>query len=197
MKLKDLFKTKKKEKMSGLSQILCGNETFLPDDPFVIYTAFAVVSEYGGIIEKWSGVPHVSEETLPYPKKDIQKAIELLLNFLKNENNSWERLKEEYADIAELLITDNYYKALRVGYIELAKFIPKEDAESCLLATVFLNELENKGKTKEETALAVKENSWIKNAFKISEEIKDNKAQRLKYLQKNYGKEDFIFASHS
>lgn len=195
MKLKDLFKTKKKEKISGLSQILYGNKIFSPDDPFVIYMAFAVVSEYGGIIEKWSGVPHVSEETLPYPKKDIQKAIELLLNFLKNEKNSWDRLKEKHIDIAEWIITNKYYKALRFVYIELAKFIPKNDAEICLLATVFLNKPENKGKTNEETVLAVRENPWLNKAFKVSKEIKENKVQRLKYLQENYGKENFIFVS--
>ncbi|HEC99134.1 MAG TPA: hypothetical protein ENN18_01945 [Proteobacteria bacterium] len=197
MKLKDLFKTKKKQKTSGLSQILNGNEIFLPDDPFVIYFACSVVSRYSEILVKSLGLSNVSEEILPCPKKDIQKAIELILNFLKNENNSWERLKEEYADIAELLITNNYYKALRVGYIELAKFIPKEDAEICFLATAFLNELENKGKTNEETVLAVRENPWLNKAFKVSEEIKENKVQRLKYLQENYGKEDFIFVSHS
>ena len=195
MKLKDLFKTKKKQKISGLSQILNGNEILPPDHPNLIYIAVGIVSKYGAIMEKSSGLSNVSEEVLPYPKKDIQKAIELLLNFLKNEKNSWEELKEKYTDIAELIINNNFYLALKVGYRDLAKFIPKEDAELYSQATVFLNELENKGKTNEETVLAVRENPWLNKAFKVSEEIKENKVQRLKYLQENYGKEDFIFVN--
>ena len=195
MKLKDLFKTKKKQETSALSQILNGNEILPPDHPNLIYIAVGVVSEYGEILEKSSRLSNVSEEALPYPKKDIQKAIELLLNFLKNENNSWESLKEKYTDIAESIITINFYKALRVGYIELARFIPKEDANLCLQATIFLNEPENKCKTNEDKALAIKENSWLNNALKVSEEIEENKFQRLKYLQENYGKEEFIFVS--
>ena len=195
MKLKDLFKAKKKQDASALSQILTGNKILPQDHPNVIYMAVGVVSEYGEILEKSSGLSNVSEEVLPYPKKDIQKSIELLIGFLKNGKNSWGNLKEKYADIAESIITDNFYKALRVGYIELAKFIPKDDANLCLKATVFLNEPENKGKTNEEMAQVIKETPWLSNALQVSEEIERDKTQRLKYLQENYGKDDVIFTS--
>jgi hypothetical protein len=195
MKLKNLFKTKKKQEPSALSQILSGNEILPQDHPNVIYMAVGIVSEYGEILEETSSLSNVPEEALPYPKKDIQKAIELLLNFLKNRKDSWGNLEENYSDISRSIINNSFYSALRAGYIELAKFIPKNDANLCLKATVFLNEPENKDKTNEEMALAIKENPWLSNALRVSDEIEQSKIQRLKHLQGNYGKEDFIFSS--
>ena len=195
MNLKDLFKTTKKRETSALSQILNGNETLPQDHPNVIYIAVGVVSEYGKILDKTSGLSNVPEEALPYPKKDIQKSIELLLNFLKNGKNSWGNLKEKYTDFAESIISNKFYRALRAGYIELARFIPKDDADLCLQASVFLNEPENKIKTNGEMALALKDNPWLRNALQISEEIEEGKIQRLNYLQENYGKENFFFTS--
>jgi hypothetical protein len=195
MKLRDLFKAKKKQETSALSRILDRNEILPLNHPNLIYIAVGVVSEYDEMLEEASGLPNVSEETLPYPKKDIQKAIELLLNYLKNENKSWESLRKKYPDIAESMITDDFYKALRVGYIDLARFISKEDANLCLRAAIFLNEPENKCRTTEENALAIKNNYLLNNALKVSEGIKEDKFQCFQYLQNNYGEKDVIFLS--
>lgn len=194
MKLRNFFKPRKKQTASAITQILNGNEILPEDHPNVIYLAVDVVSEYGKILENTSGLSSVSEEALPFPKKDIQKAIELLLSFL-NKKKSWDDLKEKYPDLAESIINNSFYQALRTGYVELAKFIPKDDSNLCLKATIFFNEPENRDKTDEQIALSIKENPWLNKAMSISIKIEESKGQRLKHLKAAYGEEDYIFAS--
>jgi len=77
-----------------LSEII-DDKSLTWDHPKVIQLATEVISDYGAVIKKTSkmmfGVP---ESMLPYPKKDIREAIELLLCFLKNKS-LWEELREE------------------------------------------------------------------------------------------------------
>lgn len=191
MKLRDFFKSKRKETAIANLQILDGKE--IPSDhPNVVYLASEIVSEFGAVLEKKSnfllGVP---EEDLPYSKIEIQKAIEVLLGFLNNQN-SWKTLKEKYPDLAITIITNEFYRALRVGYIELARFISKEEAGICEKAAVLLSEPENHGKSIEDMAKEIN-TPWFEKVIQINQEIADDSSFRLRNLQGSFGKKDFLF----
>jgi hypothetical protein len=154
--------------------------------------ASVIVSEYGYVLENTSKLIFgVSEEYPPYSKNEIQKAIEVLLRFLTNQN-SWKTLKEKYPYLAKTIITNEFYGALRVGYIELAKFIPNEEADIYVKAVRLLSEPENQGKSIEDVAKVINR-PWFEKVIQINRKIADDSSFRLGNLQENYGKEDFLF----
>jgi hypothetical protein len=191
MKLRDFFKPRKKKTSSAISQIFSGKE--IPwDHPNVVHLASEIVSEFGARLEKTSKlILGVSEEHLPYSKDEIQKAIEILFRFL-NSQNSWKKLKEKYPDLAKTIITDEFYGALRVGYIELAKFIPNEEADICEKAAMLLSESKNHGKSIEDVAKEIN-TPWFEKVIKINRKIADESSLRLRNLQETFGKEVFLF----
>jgi hypothetical protein len=192
MKPRNFFKSKKKKKASAVSQILSGRE--IPwDHPNVVYLASEIVSEYGLVLEKTSKlILGVSEEHLPYSGNEIQKAIEVLLRFLNNQN-SWRNLKEKYPDLARTIITNEYYKALRVGYIELAEFIPDEEANICEKAALLLMEPENQRKSIEGVAQEIS-TPWFEKVIQINRKIAEDRSLRLRSLQEKYGKDDVLWS---
>lgn len=121
-------------------------------------TAEKIVNEYGRVLEQTShlvfGTP---ESLLPYKKEIIKEAIKMTLDALEPEE---QKIQEH----------------LRVGYIELARFIPDEEAEIAskgqnLLTSCSLNA------SKEEILEYLKHNTTPENSkcidltIKISEKI--------------------------
>jgi len=191
MKLRDFFKPRKKKTSSAISQIFSGKE--IPwDHPNVVHLASEIVSEFGAQLEKTSNlILGVSEEHLPYSKDEVQKAIEILLRFLNNQN-SWKNMKEKYPDLTKTIITNEFYGALRVGYIELAKFIANGEADICEKAAMLLSEPQNQGKSIEDVAKEIN-TPWFEKAIQINRKIVDDSSLRFRDLQENFGKENFLF----
>ena len=98
MILRKLFKKQKKDKDSAIRQILEGEALEL-DNPFVVYVATEIVSEFGDVLEKTSKfIWGVSENRLPHSKQLVETAIEVLLMFFQNEE-SWGRFKKAFPDV--------------------------------------------------------------------------------------------------
>ena len=133
----------------------------------------------------------VSEKRLPYHKKEIEAAIELLLKFLNNKE-SWGKLKQKYPQIAAEIMTDRYYNALKVSYMELAKFVPDNEADPCEKASWLLHEPHNQGKTIDEIIDELKF-SWFQEVIQINKRISEDSSSRLKRLQDNFGKKEILF----
>lgn len=189
MKLKSLFKYKSKEKPSIISKILNADEW---DHPNLIYLASVIISEYGAVLDQTSNLTlGVSEKRLPYHKEEVEAAIELLLKFLNNKE-SWGKLKQKYPKIATEIITDRYYNALKVGYMELAKFVPDNEAEPCEKASRLLQKPENQGKTIDEIIDELK-SSWFEEVIQINKRISEDSSSRLKRLQDDFGEKDILF----
>ena len=182
---------KKQKKVSAISQIPSGKD--IPwEHPDVIYFAAGIVSEYGAILEKTSTVPiGISENLLPYSKREIEEAVEILLHFLKS-GASWNDLEQKYPHLGDLIITNDYFKSLRIGYIDLAKFIPEKDAELCRKATKLFQKPENKGKVSGELLHDIT-SPWFEEVAKISERIASDSLERYALLKEKYGEEDVIF----
>jgi hypothetical protein len=186
MKFKNLFRSKTKKKTSAISQILNGEHEEW-DHPNFVYLASEIVSEYGAVLEQTSNLTMgVSEKRLPYLKKEIQAAIELMLKFLNNKE-SWFKLKKKYPETARTIITDQYYNALRAGYIELAKFVPDNEGDLCESASKLLER-----KTTEDITEEIKL-SWFEEAIQINQRIMQESSSRLKILHHKFGKEDNLF----
>lgn len=189
MKLKSLFKYKPKEIIPTISKILNADES---DHPNLVYLASVIVSEYGAVLDETSNLTlGVSEKRLPYRKEEIQAAIELLLKFLNNKD-SWGKLKQKYPKIATEIITDRYYDALRAGYIELAKFVPDNEAGVCEKASGLLNKPENLGKTIYEIIDELRL-SWFEEVIQINKRISEDSSLRFKRLQDNFREKDILF----
>ncbi len=189
MKVKNLSKYQSKEKSSNISKILNADEW---DHPKLVYLASVIVSEYGAVLDETSNLTFgVSEKRLPYHKEEIQAAIELLLKFLNNKE-SWAKLKQNYPTIATEIITDHYYNALKVGYIELAKFVSDNEAEVCEKASRLLDKPENKGKTIDEIIDELR-SSRFEEVIQINKRISEDSSSRLKRLQDSFREKDIIF----
>lgn len=172
-----------------MPEILNGKDM---DHPNEVYMATEIVGEYGAILEKTSKLIFgASEKLLPYPKPIIQDAIELLLKFLNNQN-SWRNLEKKYPDVASFIITDEYYRALRTGFIQLSQFIPDEEANICEKAALIMNEPQNKGKSIDDMIEGIR-SPWFDEIIQINRRIEEDSSLRLRKLQDKYGKEDVIF----
>jgi hypothetical protein len=186
MKFKNLIKSKITKKGSVLLQIF-NDEHDKWDHPNFIYLASKIISEYGSVLEQTSNLAlGVSEKRLPYHKREIQAAIELMLKFLHNKE-SWIKLKKEYPGTAREIITNKYYNALKVGYIELAKFVSDNEGGLCEKASRLLEE-----KTTERITQEI-ESSWFKKAIQINQRIIQEASYRGKILHHKFGKEDNLF----
>lgn len=179
-----LFKKKQKDKGSAIRQLIDG-EALDPENPFVIYIATEIVSDFGEILEQTSRfVWGVSEKRLPYSKEEIQKAIELIFIFYQNEE-SWDRFKKSYPEISELIFTNKYYGALRCGYLELAKFINEDDAQVCEKAIRVIS----KAKLSEDDIKKLK-SLGLQRAVEVNKRIATETSSRLRELQEKYGVQD-------
>ena len=184
MILQKLFKKQQKSKDSAIKQILEG-ETIELDNPFVIYVATEIISEFGDVLEETSKfIWGVSENRLSHSKKEIQSAIDVLLKFFQNEK-SWGRFKKAYPDLSEILFTNRYYGALRCGYLELAKFIKDDDAQICEKA---IRVISKKEITKDD--IIKLEKLGFHRAIEVNKEISSETHSRLKELQEKYGIQD-------
>lgn len=162
------------------------------DHPNSVYLASVIVSEYGAALDQTSTFTlGVSEKRLPYHKKEIEAAIELLLKFLNNKA-SWSKLKQKYPQIASEIMTDRYYKALKAGYTELAKFVPDDEAEPCEKASRLLHEPHNQGKTIDEIIDELKL-SRFQEVIQVNKRISEDSSLRLKRLQGNFGGKEILF----
>ena len=86
MKLKNPFKLRSRAKPKAVLEIPNADEWDHPDS---VYLASVVVSEFGAVLDQTAIFTlGVSEKRLPYHKREIEAAIELLLRFLNNEE-SW------------------------------------------------------------------------------------------------------------
>jgi hypothetical protein len=184
MILKKLFKKQQKSKDSAIKQILEGEAIEL-DNPFVIYVATEIVSEFGDVLEQTSKfIWGVSENRLSHSKQEIQNAIDVLLKFFQNEK-SWGRFKKTYPELSEILFTNRYYGALRCGYLELAKFIKDDDAQICEKA---ISVISKKAITKDD--IIKLEKLGCHRAVEVNKEISSETHSRLKELQGKYGIQD-------
>lgn len=189
MKIMNLFKSTNTKKALSMPEILNGKDM---DRPNVVYMATEIVGEYGAILEKTSKLIFgASEKLLPYPKPIIQDTIELLLKFLNNQN-SWRNLEKKYPDVASFIITDEYYRALRTGFIQLSQFIPDEEANICEKAALIMNEPQNKGKSIDDMIDVIR-SPWFEEIIQINRRIAEDSSLRLRKLQDKYGKEDVLF----
>jgi hypothetical protein len=188
MKFKNPFSFRSRPKPSMIS-ILSNTDEW--DHPDSVHLASIVVGDYGAVLNQTSiFVFGVSEKRLPYPKKEIEAAIELLLKFLNNKE-SWGKLKHEHPQMAAEIMTDRYYNALKVGYVELAKFLPYDEAEPCERASRLLQKqhnLETVDGLIDEFKLP-----WFEEVLHIKKRISENSSLRLKWLQNNFGTENILF----
>jgi len=174
-------------KSSMLSEII-DDKSLTWDHPKVIQLAAEVISDYGAVIKKTSkmmfGVP---ESMLPYPKKDIREAIELLLRFMKNKS-SWEGLKEKCPDTADLILTNKYYNALRMAYSKLAKFIPDSEAKLAIKAASLFN---TTGVEEFDDLRGELSSFWFKKAREIQRRVNEESSLLMEEIEEKYGKKLF------
>jgi hypothetical protein len=186
MKFKNPFSFRSRPKPSATSNLSDDGTNHLNS----VYLASVVVSEYGAVLEENSIYTlGVSEKRLPYPKKKIEAAIELLLRFLHKKEH-WGKLKQKYPQIAAEIMTDRYYKALRVGYMELAKFLSNDEAEPCERASRLLkkqHDIETIDGVIDELKLP-----WFEEVLQINKRITADSSLRLKRLQDNFGTKETL-----
>ena len=170
-----------------LSEVI-DNKSLKWDNPQVIQLAAEVISDYGATIKKTSNMMFgVPESMLPYPKKDIREAIELLLRFMKNKS-SWEDLKEKCPDTADVILTNKYYNALRIAYTKLAKFIPDNEAKLAIKAA----SLFNTSPTEEFDEIRGELSScWFKKAREIQRRVNEESSLLMEEIEEKYGKKLF------
>ena len=93
--------------------------------------ALTIISEYGEVLEQTSNmVSGVPESKLPYSKEVIKNSILMWSASLQNKSFR-ELVKKEYSELTDRILSEEFYDSLEVGYIELAKFIPDQEAEFC------------------------------------------------------------------
>jgi len=93
MTFKNLFSFRPKPRPSATSNLSDDDEWV---HPTAVYSASVVVSEYSAVLEENSIYTlGVSERRLPYPKEEIEAAIEFLLK-CQHSKESWRNLKREY-----------------------------------------------------------------------------------------------------
>ncbi len=191
MNILNIFRSEKK-KVSALSQILSGKE-ISRNHPNVVYLASSILGEYGAVLEKTSNVPiGVSDKLLPYSKSEIQEAIVLLLSFL-NSKDSWDAVEQKYPYLSKFILTNEYYKSLRTGYIELSKFITEKDAELCAKASKLLSKDEEYNvKSIDDLAQEIG-SPWFEKVVKINKRITEESLVRLAYIYERYGEKEHIF----
>lgn len=189
MNFKNPFRFKSKPKASIISRMSNVDEW---DNPNSVYLASIIVSEYGAVLDQTSIFTlGISEKRLPYNKKEIEAAIELLLKFLTNKK-SWRELRQKYPQIAAEILTDRFYNALKTGYMELAKFVPDGEAEPCEKASRLLNEPHNLGKTIDEIVDELNL-LWFQEIIQVNKRISEDSSLRLKRLQDNFGGKEILF----
>jgi hypothetical protein len=179
---------------SIISKILSGNEAMW-DEPNIILLGTHIINEYGAVLEKTSTMVYgASESLLPYPKEEIRKTIDLLLHFMKNEI-SRDKFKSKYPEEADKIFTNEYYSALKAGYIELAKFIPNDEAKLTAKALLLFDKPKNQVKTIDNIRDLAKELSspWFEKFNKIQHRIAKESSLLLEEIQGKYGKEDKLF----
>ena len=186
MDLKPVLKRQKKVNKSAILQLFKNEDTGTVY-PNAIILGTVIIGEYGKILEQYPKiVVPVSDKLLPYSKKEIEKSIELLLEFLKDAN-SHEFFKSKYPEISKFNFTKIYYSSLRSGYIELANFINEEDAKICLKGIEFLD---NKG-FKHDTIKKMEDlNLNLERVIEIKKSILLDTQTRNKKLNEKFGDED-------
>ncbi|MFC1551867.1 hypothetical protein ACFL6P_04800 [Candidatus Latescibacterota bacterium] len=158
------------------------------DHSKVVKLATDVICDYGQTIESTSkmmfGAP---ESLLPYQKKYIREAIVILLNFMKDKN-AWDDFRVECPEIADSILTNKYYNALRSAYVKLARFIPDCDAELAMKAS----RLFSNSKTEEMENIRVDLSSaWYKKARDLQRKVNDESTALLEEIEEKYGKKIF------
>ncbi len=159
------------------------------NNPNVIWIAIVIFSAYGVVLEKTSKMVFgVSKSLLPYPEEDIKEAIDLLLTYLENKSR-WDELRREFPDVAGSILTNKFYNALKVGYIQLAKFI--SDDEEAKIAVKLGTFLMQKSELNEEDKEKFKE---IRSALiKVQQKIGRESTILFEELIKKHGKDEKIF----
>ncbi|MFC1539049.1 hypothetical protein ACFL6H_06480 [Candidatus Latescibacterota bacterium] len=164
------------------------DESITWDHPKVVKLATDVICDYGQTIKKTSklmfGAP---ESMLPYPKRYIREAIVIVLLFMKDKN-SWDDFREECPEIADSVLTNKYYNALRSAYVKLARFIPDCDAELAIKAS----KLFNNSKTEEmESIRGALSSSWYKKARDLQRRVNEESTLLMEQIEGKYGKKIF------
>ncbi|MFC1651228.1 hypothetical protein ACFL2X_06625 [Candidatus Latescibacterota bacterium] len=158
------------------------------DQTKVVKLATDVICDYGVVIKETSkmmfGAP---ESLLPYQKKYIREAIVILLHFLKDKN-SWDDFREECPEIADSILTNKYYNALRSAYVKLARFIPDSEAELAIKAS----QLFNNSKSEEMDSIRGDlSSSWYKKARDLQRKVNDESTSLMEEIEGKYGKKIF------
>ena len=95
-------------------------------------------------------------------------------------------VEKKYPDVTALILTDDYLKALQVGYVELARFIPENEAELCSKAhQLMISEDNPSEKINEYGSL------WFDTFIKIHKKITEKSANRNDQFQEKIG--DVVF----
>ncbi len=155
----------------------------------VVKLATDVICDYGETIENTSklmfGAP---ESMLPYKKKYIREAIVILLNLMKDKN-ACEDFRDECPEIADSILTNKYYNALRLAYVKLAHFIPDKEAELALKASALFN---NSRKAEEiEGIRGDLSSAWYKKARDLQRKVNEHSTELMKEIEEKYGKKIF------
>ena len=186
--IQKVVSSKKRNGGSTVLSEIIDDKSLTWDHPKVIQLATEVISDYGVVIKKTSkmmfGVP---ESMLPYPKKDIREAIELLLCFMKNKS-LWEELREECPDTADLILTNKYFNALRTAYIKLAKFIPDSEAKLAIKAASLFN---TSGIEEFDDIRGELSSSWFKKARELQRRVNEESSLLMVEIEAKYGKKLF------
>ncbi len=180
MNFKNLFKSETRKKSSSISHIL--NEGHGEwNHPELIRLPIKVLGEYSIVLERTANlVLGVCEERLPFPKRDIQFAIEYMLKIISNKESRL-KLQKKYPELAKQIITDQYYNAMELGYVALARFVPNKEGELCERVSRLLEE----GKIEEATTLP-----WFNEVMQISQRIDEESSLMSKILHQKFGKKD-------
>lgn len=154
----------------------------------IVKLSVDVICDYCQVMEETSklmfGAP---ESLLPYKKKYIREAIVILLHFLKNKD-TWDDFREECPEIADSILTNKYYNALRTAYIKLARFIPDSDAVLAIKAS----KLFNYSKTEElDSIRGDLSSSWYKKARDLQRKVNEESTMLMEEIEGKYGKKIF------
>lgn len=147
------------------------------DHPNIIILAFEIVTSFGEVLEKngWMiyGAP---VSLLPDTKENVQYAFELLHRFLNNQKG-WSNFRNRYPEKANLIISNNFYKALMNAIPLTERFIDDDDVKACVELAEYLK---NKKSNKARSFLRNKEKSA--KVFKVQKQIDNNIKKLFNYI---------------
>lgn len=145
--------------------------------PNTIHLAFDIVTEFGEVLENNSWMVYGAPESLlPISKENVRIAFEVLYRFLHN-TNAWNNFREKYPEIARLIISNSFYKALINTMSFVEQFISDEEASICVKAAKYV-----KGGDSKKLYEFLKNANQTEKFFQVQKKIEQNKKDLFNYL---------------